>query len=93
MESLLWKVGSMVAVVGFIALIIYLNHRDTVKGKEIESNEQLGNELREFYKKYPNARKYENDPEFVGITKDGLLEFFNNVCCATYHLSLEDIPD
>ncbi|MBR4323666.1 hypothetical protein [Treponema sp.] len=52
MESLLWKVGSMVAVVGFIALIIYLNHRDTVKGKEIESNEhyyKLGNELREFY--------------------------------------------
>lgn len=96
MESLLWKVGSMVAVVGFIALIIYLNHRDTVKGKEIESNEhyyKLGNELREFYEKYPDVSKYENDPDFVGITKDELLEFCDRICCSTYHLSPEDIPD
>lgn len=33
MEDLLWEVGSMVVVVGFIAFIIYLNHRDTVKNK------------------------------------------------------------
>lgn len=36
MEDLLWKVGSMAVVAGFIALIIYLNHRDTVKGKQKE---------------------------------------------------------
>lgn len=36
MEDLLWKVSSMAVVVGFIALIVYLNHRDTVKGKQKE---------------------------------------------------------
>lgn len=43
MEDLLWKVGSMAVVVGFIALIIYLNHRDTVKnkGKESYTDEDL----------------------------------------------------
>lgn len=37
MENLLLKVGSMAVVVGFIAFIIYLNHRDTVRDKGKES--------------------------------------------------------
>ena len=43
MEDLLWEVGSMAVVVGFIAFIIYLNHRDTVrdKGKESYTDEDL----------------------------------------------------
>lgn len=32
----LWEIGSTTIVVGFIAFIVYLNYRDTVKSREKE---------------------------------------------------------
>ena len=90
MEELLWKIGSMAVVVGFIVLIIYLNHKDSVEGKKYKP---VGLYNEEGIKYVSNLTKEDiakidlaGWPDFVGKLEDGRLEFCDRVCCATYYL-------